>query len=80
MSGIFIIQITITIIIDFYVFLRLSLYNSEKLVEKERVEKERAEKEKERALKEKEIAVLKIEINEITKKFNALVPRSIIGN
>ena len=51
---------------------RLAIYNLEK-------EKERAEKEKERAEKEKEVAALKAQVDEITKKFNTLVPRSIIG-
>ena len=64
---------------------------AEKEKEKERAEKERAEKEKERAEKEKEraekekalrhkeVAALKAQVDEITKKFNTLVPRSIIG-
>ena len=63
---------------------RLVIYNLEKEKEKaekekEKAEKEKAEKEKEKAEKEKEVAALKAQVDEITKKFNSLVPRSIIG-
>jgi hypothetical protein len=51
---------------------RLVIYNLEK-------EKEKAEKEKVVAVREKEVAALKAQVDEITKKFNTLVPRSIIG-
>ena len=40
---------------------------------------EKVEKEKEIAVREKEVAALKAQVDEITKKFNTLVPRSIIG-
>jgi len=67
---------------------RLVIYNLEKEKEKEKAEKEKekAEKEKEKAekekvvaVREKEVAALKAQVDEITKKFNTLVPRSIIG-
>jgi hypothetical protein len=45
--------------------------------EKERADKERAEKE--RVEKEKLVAALTAQLDTITKKFNTLVPRSIIG-
>ena len=48
------------------------IYNLEK-------EKERAEKEKEKARAELEVAALTAQLDTITKKFNVLVPRSIIG-
>jgi len=56
---------------------RLVIYN----LEKEKAEKEKvvAEKEKVVAVREKEVAALKAQVDEITKKFNTLVPRSIIG-
>jgi hypothetical protein len=64
------------------------MYTLEKEKEKEREdkekEKERADKEKERAEKErvekeKLVAALTAQLDTITKKFNTLVPRSIIG-
>ena len=58
---------------------RLVIYNLEKEKEKEKAEKEKAEKEKVVAVREKEVAALKAQVDEITKKFNTLVPRSIIG-
>jgi len=70
---------------------RLVIYNQEKEKEKAEKEKEKAEKEKEKAekekaekekvvaVREKEVAALKAQVDEITKKFNTLVPRSIIG-
>ena len=58
---------------------RLIIYNldMERIREKAEKEKERAEKEK--ALRHKEVAALKAHVDEITKKINILVPRSIIG-
>ncbi len=58
---------------------RLIIYNldMERIREKAEKEKERAEKEK--ALRHKEVAALEAHVDEITKKINILVPRSIIG-
>jgi hypothetical protein len=58
---------------------RLIIYNLDMEREKAEKEKERAEKEKEKALRHKEVAALKAHVDEITKKINILVPRSIIG-
>ena len=53
------------------------MYTLEKEKEKERAEKEKERAEKERAEKEK--LVVTAQLDTITKKFNILVPRSIIG-
>jgi hypothetical protein len=55
------------------------MYTLEKEKERAEKEKERAEKEKERVEKEKLVAALTAQLDTITKKFNILVPRSIIG-
>jgi hypothetical protein len=52
---------------------------ADKEKEKERAEKEKERAEKERVEKEKLVAALTAQLDTITKKFNILVPRSIIG-
>ena len=56
---------------------RLIIYNLD--MEREKAEKEKERAEKEKALRHKEVAALKAHVDEITKKINILVPRSIIG-
>ena len=60
---------------------RLIIYNldMERVREKAEKEKEKERAEKEKALRHKEVAALKAHVDEITKKINILVPRSIIG-
>jgi hypothetical protein len=55
------------------------MYTLEKEKERAEKEKEKERAEKERVEKEKLVAALTAQLDTITKKFNTLVPRSIIG-
>ena len=55
------------------------MYTLEKEKEGADKEKEKERAEKERVEKEKLVAALTAQLDTITKKFNILVPRSIIG-